>query len=81
MKNGGKLVGKGQKRKRMRMNMIKKVIGNKRKRKSNFPKTDDIDVQVADDVHIDDIEEHQWVDPQPIGKNLLCHILNLHIID
>ena len=50
--------------------------GYKRKTTSNSPKTDNVDEKVADvdekvayvdekvvdDVHIDDIEEHQWVD-------------------
>ena len=82
MKNGGKHVGSNKKRKRSSlspnnrysMNLAKKLFGNKRKRNSNSPNADDVDEQVADDVHIDDIEEHQWGDPHPIGKNSLCHI-------
>lgn len=58
------------------MNLFKTQLAFKRKKKSKSPKTDlvrnepDIDEQVADDVHIDDIEEHQWVDVPLIGKNL-----------
>ena len=79
MKNGVKHVGRKQKAKRSSlspknrysMNMCKNIVGYKRKRTSKSPKTDDVGEQVPD-VHIDDIEEHQWVDQQ--GKNLLCFI-------
>ena len=81
MKNGVKHVGRKQKAKRSSlspknrysMNMCKNIVGYKRKRTSKSPKTDDVGEQVAD-VHIDDIEEHQWVDQQANGKNLLCFI-------
>jgi SpoVK/Ycf46/Vps4 family AAA+-type ATPase len=79
MKNGVKHVGRKQKAKRSSlspknrysMNMCKNIVGYKRKRTSKSPKKDDVGEQVPD-VHIDDIEEHQWVDQQ--GKNLLCFI-------
>ena len=70
------------------MNLFKNVVAYKRKKTSNSPKTDnvdekvaDVDEKVVDDVHIDDIEEHQWVDAHPIGKILLCNVRNLHIFE
>ena len=61
------------------MNMFKNRIGNKRRRTSNSPKTDHVDEQVTNDLHIDDIQENQWEDPQPNGKNLFCIFQCLHI--
>ncbi|PWA66627.1 hypothetical protein CTI12_AA324110 [Artemisia annua] len=50
---------------RYSMNMFKNVVGYKRKRTSNSPKADDVDEQMPDIVHIDDIQEPHWEDPQP----------------
>ncbi|PWA99403.1 Peptidase C48, SUMO/Sentrin/Ubl1 [Artemisia annua] len=66
---------------RYSMNLLKNIVGYKRKRTSKSPKTDDVDEQVAD-VHIDDIEEHQLVDPQPIDdwKNLCVYLNFLYLV-
>ncbi|PWA44343.1 hypothetical protein CTI12_AA523920 [Artemisia annua] len=52
------------------MNMFKSVVGYKRKRTSNSPKAADVDEQMADNVHIDDIQEPHWVDPQPFDDDI-----------
>ncbi|PWA63497.1 hypothetical protein CTI12_AA353550 [Artemisia annua] len=72
------IIGGKQKRKRSSlspnnrysMNLFKSVVGYKRKRTSNSPKAADVDEQMADNVHIDDIQEPQWVDPQPIDDDI-----------
>ncbi|PWA49120.1 hypothetical protein CTI12_AA484170 [Artemisia annua] len=55
---------------RYSMNMFKSVVGYKRKRTSNSPKAADVDDQMADNVHIDDIQEPHWVDPQPFDDDI-----------
>ncbi|PWA90704.1 hypothetical protein CTI12_AA097930 [Artemisia annua] len=55
---------------RYSMNMFKSVAGYKRKRTSNSPKAADVDEQMADNVHIDDIQEPHWVDPQPFDDDI-----------
>ena len=45
------------------MKLFKNRAGNKRRRTSNSPKTDHVDEQVTNDLHIDDIQENQWEDP------------------